>query len=335
VNSVDMGHGFTDHVEDHCLRFELQVAAEIAEVARLAEERFVALAGRLESLGAAGPQSRGRVASHVEESRHERLEALESRLAAVEAQLAADGDYTAGLESELNEADRRIAALEEDADRIDSTVDSLLARFGDCSVADIVKAVQAASSERKSIEDIILKRLAVLEAPPEPDLEVHNRMAILEAQQRAAERATLELRRAMEELVVADALFPHKRSAPCPSGGHVTPAEEVAPVHMEHEAAPSTPVSAPAVPAHAVGFLTRAELCGLRAVSIRHAFLPGLGPPAPQTAQQPRVRRERPIGFGSGPAAASSPPSRRRRPRAVSLGGRPRVVARRGPNLPE
>mmetsp|Transcript_101119 Transcript_101119/g.283460 ORF Transcript_101119/g.283460 Transcript_101119/m.283460 type:complete len:182 (-) Transcript_101119:269-814(-) len=62
-----MGHGFTDHVEDHCLRFELQVAAEIAEVARLAEERFVALAGRLESLGAAGPQSRGRVASQVEE----------------------------------------------------------------------------------------------------------------------------------------------------------------------------------------------------------------------------------------------------------------------------
>eukprot|EP00429_Kryptoperidinium_foliaceum_P080934 CAMPEP_0176211356 /NCGR_PEP_ID=MMETSP0121_2-20121125/14610_1 /TAXON_ID=160619 /ORGANISM="Kryptoperidinium foliaceum, Strain CCMP 1326" /LENGTH=314 /DNA_ID=CAMNT_0017550403 /DNA_START=6 /DNA_END=950 /DNA_ORIENTATION=- len=67
VNSVDMGHGFTDHVEDHCLRFELQVAAEIAEVARLAEERFVALAGRLESLGAAGPQSRRRVASQVEE----------------------------------------------------------------------------------------------------------------------------------------------------------------------------------------------------------------------------------------------------------------------------
>lgn len=72
MNTVDMGCGLTDHVEDHCLRFELQVAAEIAEVARLLEKRFVALAGRLESLGAAGPQSRGGVATQVEEpSAHE------------------------------------------------------------------------------------------------------------------------------------------------------------------------------------------------------------------------------------------------------------------------
>jgi len=274
----------------------------------------------------------------------ERLVAFESRLADVEAQLAA-------AEEEGDQAERRIAALEDDLDSTDRKVDSLMARLGDHGIADVLWAVQAAAEERRSIEDAIMERLAALEAPSEPGPEVCSRMVILEAHQRAAERTMLELRRAVNELVVADALFPRKHAAARPTElQEVSPAESST-VHLEgepppneaadferhgnpielSEAAPET-VAASSFPAHACGFLSRAELCQVRAVSTRHACLPGLGSPAPRALQQPRVRHGRPIGFGSGPAASSFVPWGRARVRATSLGGRPRVVARRRPD---
>lgn len=169
VNSVDMGHGFTDHVEDHCLRFELQVAAEIAEVARLAEERFVALAGRLESLGAAGPQSRRRVASQVEESRHDFSIGSDDS----ENQDGAAGEDVDGatLRDELREVsgalEGRIQQLEErledDYNDLRGLMDGLMPKPGDCQLSDVLRAVQDGSSEQNALADAFMKRLSAVE----------------------------------------------------------------------------------------------------------------------------------------------------------------------------
>lgn len=270
-----------------------------------------------------------------------RLEAMESRLASVEAQrIAADGqgDHIAWLETELTEADRRFIVLEGDLANTDSKVDSLMARFGDLGMSDILQAVQAAAEERRSTEDAIKVRLE-----------------IMEAQQRATERTISELRCALDELVIADGLFPRKHAAARPKELHEMSTAEAYAVHMEgapdeqHPAFSPRETSGPPTPPNAVdlerygypfqfsegahkvvdeatapasvcSFLSRADLCRVRAVSMRHAFLPGLGSPAPRTAQQPRARRRRPIGFGSGAAASNFQPPRGAHARTAGLG---------------
>jgi len=86
---------------------------------------------------------------------------------------------------------------------------------------------------------------------------------------------------------------------------------------------PRKVVAATAAPARVCGFLSQADFCRVRALSMRHAFLPGLGSPTPRAAQQPRARRRRPIGFGSGSAASNFQPPRGARARAAFRGQTP------------
>lgn len=198
----------------------------------------------------------------------------------------------------------------------------------------VLEAVQTAAAEHRATVVELGQRLSALEAPERSahsadyigdrtpwQREVRDRMATLEAQQRASERPVLEARaeqgrrlaemqRALDELVVADALFARRGATPAPDTATV-PADAAVRT-VQPEVTPQAPTARIPLGSHGnlLEFLSRADLCMLRAASWRHAFLSGFGaePPKRAAAQNgpdrvPTSKMQSKygnIGFGSG-----------------------------------
>lgn len=272
--------------------------------------RVAQLASRVDALEPLGVQLEGRRAKDDE---------LEAHRLQVDEQLR-------GLEAELDGMVEDAQAASQAAASIEQRVGAMGDKFGSVSLGDIVRAIQRAASESCGRFDDVREQLGVL---GEQTARLSTRADETDAQLRAAERALNEQRtahehklvmmqRALDELVIADALFPR-------------PVREVDPIVTPPAARTPAALHSESRPTHAneaqppsdendrmLGLLTVDELRRLRTASWRHAFLPGLGslPPSRGTSQRAqgwrrsidRQRRYREIGYGSGrnPSPAST-----------------------------